>query len=486
LTKPAPQQAVTTKRIVVIGGGIAGLAATFHFKQEASRRKLGLDVVLLEGSSRFGGPLHTIRKDGFVIETGADSFITDKPWGLILAKRLGLESALIGTQPQYRKTYVVSHGRLLPIPEGFALLAPTYLGPVLSSPIFSLRGKLRMALEPLIPRRRSTNDESLGSFVTRRLGREVLERVAQPLAAGIYTADPRLLSMRATLPRFVDLEQRFGSVTVGLRRAASSSSNGRAESGARWSLFASFAAGIETLVEKLLDNIGGKARSQASVERLEQPGRGRWTAVLAGGETITADGILLATPARTSAKLLLSHHPQLADRLGQIQYSSAATVNLAYRTEDFPRLPDGFGFVVPLIERRRIIAGSLSSLKFTGRSLPGTVLMRAFIGGSLQAELMALGDAELAACARDEFRSLLGVASEPIMTYVERWPNSMPQYRVGHLDLIDEIEAMGRRLESIELAGAAFRGVGIPDCIRSGELAADRMIDKLLRGGTRN
>lgn len=470
----------------MIGGGITGLVATFNLKEEAARRRLGLEVALLEGSSRFGGPLHTIRRDGFVIETGADSFITDKPWGLTLAKRLGLESDLIGTQEKYRRTYVVIRGRLLPIPEGFALLAPTYLGPALRSPIFSLRGKLRMALEPLIPRRRATADESLGAFVARRLGREALERVAQPLAAGIYTADPQLLSMRATLPRFVDFEQKFGSVIRGLRSAARSGAGSRPESGARWSLFASFAGGIETLIEKLLFNLAGQAHNQTRVERLERTSAGKWTTVTAGKQAIAADAIVLATPARITAKLLLPHHPQLAGRLNQIQYSSAATVNLAYRRVDATHLPDGFGFVVPLIERRRIIAGSLSSLKFAGRSPPDTILMRAFIGGSLQAELMTLDDAELAAAAREEFRSLLGLTAQPITTHVERWPNSMPQYRVGHLDLVDEIETMGRSLGSIELAGAALRGVGIPDCIRSGELAAGRTVEKLLIGDTRN
>jgi oxygen-dependent protoporphyrinogen oxidase len=473
-------------RVVVIGGGIAGLAAAFHLKEEASRLRLTLEVLLLEGSPRFGGPLHTIRTDGLVIETGADSFITDKPSGLALAKRLGLQSELVGTREEFRKTYVVNRGRLLPIPEGFALLAPTRLGPVLRSPILSLRGKMRMALEPLIPKRRKGPDESLGSFVTRRLGNEVLDRVAQPLAGGIYTADPKFLSMRATIPRFLEYEQKYGSVIRGLRAAARSSADTAKASGARWGLFASFAGGIETLVDRLVSGLAGSARNDTRVERLEQIGAGRWRAITTSGEAIAAAAIVLATPAKITARLLRPHQSQIASRLDEITYSSTATVNMAYRVKDFPRKPDGFGFVVPLIERRRIVAGSFSSLKFEGRSSPNVILARAFIGGSLQSEMMALSDTEMATAAREEFRSLLGVRSEPILTHVERWPESMPQYRVGHLELIDQIETMGRSLPSVELAGASLRGVGIPDCIRSGELAAQRTIKKLSTVDTAN
>lgn len=475
-------------RIAVLGGGISGLSAAFRLRELAAMRRVPLELTLLEQGERLGGALCTIREQGFIAEGGADSFLTEKPWALHLARRLGLEHQLIATRAQFRRTLVVRSGALIEIPEGFSLLAPARMLPMLRSPLLSPRGKLRLMIEPLLPRRaaKGDDDESLASFVTRRLGREVLERIAQPLAGGIYTADPAQLSLHATLPRFAEMEARYGSVIRGLRAAArahrerSHAANGT--SGARWSLFASFAGGVGTLTDALVRRLGGSIRLGARVvalKRADQPGAAQWRVVLADGAALAADAVVCALPAHRAAPLFEAHSEPLARALASIGYASAAVVNLAFRESDFPRPPRCFGFVVPTIERRRIIAGSFTSLKFEGRAPAGTVLARAFVGGAMQAELMALDDRALLEVAREEFRALLGVRAAPLWARIDRWPDSMPQYAVGHRARVAAIERAAAELPRLELAGAALRGVGIPDCVLSGERVAQAIFAEL-------
>jgi protoporphyrinogen/coproporphyrinogen III oxidase len=483
-------------RIAILGGGISGLSAAFRLLELSTKSEAPLEVTLLERGPRLGGTLCTIHEQGFIAEAGADSFLTEKPWALDLARRLGLESELIGTRAEFRRTYVVRAGALVQIPDGFSLLAPTRMLPMLRSPLLSPLGKLRVMIEPLIPRRRGNSDESLASFVTRRLGREVLERIAQPLAGGIYTADPERLSLYATLPRFADMEARYGSVIRGLRAAArahdakfgksdrSGASSGT--SGARWSLFASLRGGIGTLVDALAQRLGETVRRDAEVVALERIGGGstterkpRWRVVMADGSALEAHAVICTLPAYRAAPLFEREAPALARALGTIGYASAAVVNLAYRESDFPRAPRSFGFVVPAIERRGIIAGSFTSLKFAGRAPAGTILVRGFVGGAMQSELMALDDAAMAAVVREEFQALLGVDTAPLWAQVNRWPDSMPQYAVGHHGRVAEIEGAAAALPGLELAGAALRGVGIPDCVLSGERAAQAVFADL-------
>ncbi len=471
-------------RVAIIGGGISGLAAAYRLRELAAAHEMPIETALFERGMRVGGALETIRRDGFLMETGADSFLSEKPAAAKLAERLGIASELIGTQEQFRKTYVVREGRLVEIPEGFSLIAPTWFGPLLRSPLFSASGKLRMIIEPLIPRRRVTDDESLGAFVRRRLGREVLARVAQPLAGGIYTADPEMLSVSATMPRFVEMERRYGSVVRGLRAAARTrQAESRGTSGARWSLFLGFRGGIGAIVDALAARLAGKIHYGAEVAAISRPSRdahaiesdatARWRIGLRDGATFDADAIVCTVPAFAAASLLQLVHPELAQELFAIKYASAATVNLAFRTGDFPHAPAAFGFVVPAAEHRRIIAGSFSSLKFAGRAPVGMVLARVFLGGALQTEMMNLSDSEMIAAGRDEFARLLGVTAEPAITWVRRWPVSMPQYAVGHLARVAAIEGAVAGTPGLALAGAYLRGVGIPDCIASGERAAE-------------
>ncbi len=461
------------RQVAVIGGGIAGLAAAYRLTELAREHESQLQLTVLERSDQLGGPIHTIRENGFVIECGADSFISDKPWALELARRLGLEGELIPTTSEFRRTMVVCRGRLTEIPAGFQLLAPVDLMPIMRSPILSLRGKLRLLLELILPRRAAPEDESLGAFVTRRMGREVLDRLAQPLAAGIYTGDPAILSIEATLPRFAELESHYGSVIRGLKAVQKKSAERRA-SGARWGLFLSFSGGMRTIVDALRDRLAETIRMDTGVQSLLPSASGaKWRLTLSDGSAMEADAVICAARAADTAALAAAFDPELTSRLRRIGYSSAATVNLAYHEADLPQIPDSFGFVVPAVERRRIIAGSFSSLKFAARAPAGYVLLRVFLGGAMQREMMALDDAAMAAAARAEIADLLGIAADPLLTRVARWADSMPQYAVGHLGLVAQIEERVRMLGGFHLAGAAYRGVGIPDSIHSGEQAAE-------------
>ena len=468
------------RRVAIIGAGITGLSAANRLRELGDSLGQAIEVAVLERATRVGGPLETIRRDGFVIETGADSFLTEKPWAAALARRIGLREQLISTRAEYRRTFVVRRGQLMPIPDGFSMLAPTHLGPVFKSPLFSAFGKLRIALEPFVPTRASKSDESLASFVMRRLGRQVLDRVAQPLAGGIYTADPARLSMAATMPRFVDFEHRYGSVIRGLQSAERKrdASGAGLESGARWSLFQSFANGAASLPETLADRLGNAIRTGAEVVAMSWHGAG-WRLSLGDGVALDADAVICAAPASAAARILAQAAPKAAHLIGAINYATAATVNLTYRAGDFSRTPQGFGFVVPVKERRKIIAGSFSSSKFEGRAPAGSMLLRAFVGGVLQSEMMRLTDDEIVAAVQDEFRALLGVTAQPGIAIVRRWPDSMPQYEVGHLERVDEIERLTAPVPAFALAGAAYRGVGIPDCVHSGEQAAEGIFNEL-------
>jgi oxygen-dependent protoporphyrinogen oxidase len=480
LTTGEPQTSTDPqiKRVAVIGGGITGLAAAYRLRELAAAREFPLEVQLLERGTRCGGALETIRRDGFIIETGADSFISEKRACAELAARLGLGAELIPTREIYRKTCVVRAGRLVEIPAGFSLLAPAHLGPVFRSSLFSPLGKLRIAIEPFIAARTSEDDESLDSFVTRRLGREVLERVAQALAGGIYTADPKRLSMMATMPRFVEMERQYGSVVKGMRAAENARAANSDVSGARWSLFQSFRNGMATLPETLASRLGSSIRKGAEIIGMSRNGNA-WRLATSSGESIDAHGVICAAPAYAASRIVATIAPAAAKMLGEISYATAATVNLTFRESDFDGPPRAFGFVVPSIEHRRIIAGSFSSFKFEGRAPAGAILARAFVGGEMSREMMTLSDTEIVAAVRDEFRALLGVSVAPGLAEVRRWPDSMPQYEVGHLTRVGEIERAVSEIPAFAIAGAAYRGVGISDCIRSGEDAADAIFAKL-------
>jgi oxygen-dependent protoporphyrinogen oxidase len=459
------------RRIVVIGGGISGLAAANRLVE----LNPSLDLTLIEASDRLGGTLQTEEHEGFLLERGPDSFISEKPEAVALAKRLGLESRLIETNPDHRRSFIVRNGRLCPVPEGFQLLAPSRIWPFLTTDIFSVMGKARMAADLVLPRRTTNGvaDESLSSFVRRRLGREALERMAQPMVGGIYTADPETLSLRATLPRFLDMERDHRSLILAMLR------KGRAEkgtSGARYSLFLSFDRGMEVLVRAL-----GKCEVRLNT-RVVAIERDQETRIRTDqGDTIYADGIVLAVPAYIAGQLLAEINQPLASQLNQINYASTATINLAYRRDAIRHSLDGFGFVVPFVEKRSLIACTFSSVKFPGRAPENQVLLRAFVGGALQPDMFALDESQMLERVESDLRELLGISRKPLFAKVSKWERSMPQYEVGHLERVAAIENELAQLPNLQLAGNAYRGAGIPDCIRSGETAAERLISLITR-----
>jgi oxygen-dependent protoporphyrinogen oxidase len=468
---------MTPLRIVVVGGGIAGLAAAHRFVELARESARPIDLTLVEAAGRLGGTIRTERTDGFLLEAGPDSFISEKPWALALAERIGLGPRLRRTDDRFRRTYVVRRGRLEALPDGFLLLAPTRVGPVLRSRVFSWRGKLRLGLDVVLPRRRASGDESLGSFVRRRLGREALERVAQPLVGGIYTADPDRLSLAATMPRFLALEQEHRSLILGLRRTARSQAAGA--SGARWSLFVTMADGMEELVTALAARVPPGAIRLGTAVAAVTPKADGWRVELADGRGLPADGVVLAGPAPRMAAVVRDADGWLAGQLAAIPLASSATVALAYRRAAVRHALDGFGFVAPRIEGRIGMACTFSSVKYPGRAPHGFALLRVFVGGALQADLLARDDETLARLAQDDVAALLGISGPPVLSRVWRHPGTMPQYEVGHLDRVAAIETHLEALPGLGLAGGAYRGVGIADCVHSGENAAERLASRL-------
>jgi protoporphyrinogen/coproporphyrinogen III oxidase len=468
-----------SRRVVVVGGGIAGLAAAHRLIELNNEKSLDLEVMLIEASPRLGGVIATEKVGDFIVEAGPDSFITEKPWALRLCERLGLASRLVSTQAANHKIYVVHKGKLQALPEGFFLLAPTRLWPFVQTPLFSLSGKLRMAAEIFLPRGAMDRDESLGAFVRRRFGAEALDRVAQPLIGGIYAADPDQLSLSATMPRFKDMERTRRSVTLSMiseqRRRARNRETG---SGARWSLFVTLAGGMQELVERIASRLAGCVRLNTPIIRLARDtDKKLWKITTGLNEIDEADSVILATPSFQTAELLGGVTPSAADDLQQVTYTSTATVSLAFRQTDFPNKLDSFGFVVPAIEQRKIMACTFSSLKYPGRVPEGYVLLRAFVGGSLQPDLFQDDDATMVKNVRAELAGLLGVTAQPFFSRLWRHPHSMPQYFVGHDARIKRIEADLNRFPTLALAGSAYRGVGISDCVRTGEEAAEKVVN---------
>lgn len=464
------------RRVAVIGGGISGLAAANRLLELDPT----LDVTVFEAGSHAGGLIRTTRRDGFVLEHGPDSMITDKPWGLDLARRLGLTDELVGTRSENRRSFVVCKGKLEPVPEGFQLLAPSRWDTLAASRIFSWCGKARMALDLCLPRRTDGKDESLGEFVTRRLGREALERMAQPMIAGIYGADPMQLSLKATMPRFVEMEREHGSVIRGMLARAKSNqaasnggspADGKGVSGARYGLFVSFRRGMQTVIDALEQRLGDRIQLNSPATHLKRDGI-LWRVYLGDGREIEAEAVILALPAYRAAALIKPTDTPVSALLEEIPYAGAGTMTLCYRREDIPHPLDGFGFVVPAIEHMTLLGCTFSRQKWPDRTPEGFVLLRGFLGDSV---LRGPTEPELVSRVREDFRKLLGITVPPEFVHFWQAERCMPHYLVGHLDRVAAIEERMMQLPGLELAGNAYHGVGIPDSVHSGQEAAERV-----------
>lgn len=466
---------------VIVGGGISGLAAAFALQETASARGLSCRCTVLESASYWGGKIVTHRIGDLVTEAGPDSFLSQKRAALDLCAKLGLADQVINTNETGKKACVLRDGRLYELPDGLISFAPRQWKPLLRSGLLDWTGLARMGLETLIPRGPAEGDESLASFCRRRFGRQAFERVLEPLMAGIYAGDAEQMSLKATFPRFWELEQRHGSVIRGMvaaKRAAPQSEPGRP----RHTMFVSLKNGLGDLVSALttwLEQRGVELRLECNVEALRvrshQPGRWMYDLILGDGSALSSESLILATPAYVSADLLRPLSPIAGGLLDMIPYASTGTVALAYPAERLAGAIEGFGFVVPRTEGRDLIAATWTSLKWPHRAPADRVLIRCYVGGMGRDDVLNVDDHGLVDKIRAELSALCGIRAEPVYAEVNRWWKAMPQYTVGHLDRLNQLEASLSRYPGLALTGAAYRGVGIPDCIRDGAGAAEKI-----------
>jgi len=470
-----PPSAIARPHVAVIGSGLAGLAAAEALLAGAEPPV----VTVIEAADRAGGVLGTVREGGWLVERSADCFLAARPEGLDLVRRLGLEGELVGVDPRARRALLWHAGRTIPAPPGFRLMAPGRIGGILRTPLLSPAGRLRLLAERFIPARRPASpdeDESLERFAVRRLGREAFERLVQPLAAGIWTADPARLSMAAACPEFLAMERERGSLWAGERARLAAQAGAPEASGARYGQFVTLASGMETLVTRLVEHLRGRGARfmRGTVATVARTPASRWRIAGDGLDdgACDADAVIVTTPAQAAAATLRGLDPGLAADLGGIDYAGSCIVSLGFARADVDHPLDAAGLVVPRIAGRRILAASFSSTKFPHRAPDGSVLMRVFVGGALDPAAMDLDDGALVDLVRREVADLLGCRGSPRLVRVERWSRAMPQYHLGHSARVARIDAAVRRHPGLAIAGAAYTGVGIPQVIASGRLAA--------------
>jgi oxygen-dependent protoporphyrinogen oxidase len=470
----------------VIGGGITGLAAARRLVKEHP----DFETTLIERDTETGGKARTIHDDGFVVELGPESYIAAKEWMTELCRELGLADQLQTTRPENRGSMVLWDGRLHPTPEGLSGLVPTRIGPVFRSSLLSPVGKLRFMLDWIIPPRKDESDESLASFVSRRVGREAYERLIEPLMAGIYAGDGEKLSIAASFPQLRAAEREHGSLVRGvIRNRQRAQAAGRVPPAG----FLTPKGGIGEIMRALTADIqarGVRVMTGTSVIALHerQPGNQaptspRYELTLSNGETRSADAVVLATPASVTADLLGTPESpldaQASTLLRTIPFVSSVTMSLAYRREDVPHPLNRYGYVVARVQKRPILASTWTSSKWANRAPEGMVLLRAFIGRAGGVDGADLDDETVIRLARDEFHEILGITVPPRQTWIARWKNGSPQYTVGHLDRLAQIERQITTHPGLAVAGCSYHGVGLPDCLRSGERAADQVVSSL-------
>ncbi len=463
-------------KLIVIGGGIAGLSAAFYAKKNIP----DATVTVIESDSHWGGKITTDRvafDDGqFIVEGGPDTFLATKPWGVALCKELGLGERLHGTNPNQKNTYVLHRNKLEPLPDGLAMMIPTNVQAILKSHLVSWFGKARMGFDFIQPAKNINGDESLGAFVSRRLGREAYENLIEPLMSGIYAGDGDVLSLASTFPYLRDLEIKYGSLARGALQMRKQS-NGKSVQGSR-SAFLTPTTGLAEIVEKLVESLkssGADLRLNSRVATINRPEPDTWHVTLDTGEAIDSDSVILATPAFVSGSLLAPFAPALASDLISIPYVSTATVSLAYRQSDLTRPLDGYGYVIPRRAGRKALACTWTSTKFPHRAPDGYALIRVFVGRAGQD--IPWNENDLLALAKEELNLTLGITAEPLLSRVFMWDKAMPQYNLGHPEILKRIDSALENHPGLALAGNGYRGIGIPDCIHSGELAVEKILN---------
>jgi len=467
-------------RVAIIGGGVAGLAAAYELEL-ARREAVAVEYELFEAASRLGGVISSEIVDGTVIEHGPDSFLTEKPAATELCRELGLEADLVGSNDAERKTSLLVHNRLVALPDGLMFLVPTKLLPTLLTPLFSVWTKIRMGVELLRrPRRSGVYDESVAQLVRRHYGQQAVDRLADPLLSGIYGGDAEQLSALSVLPRLVEMEAKYGSLTLGMlagmraRKAAAEKAAVEADTEEKSTpppIFTTLRGGLQQMIDALVARLDARRlHTNAPVLGVERDGDG-WL-VDAAGVVERFDAVIVATPTWAAAPMLAPVDDELSAELEQISYSSSATINLVYDGTDLDPLPEGFGFLVPAVERRALLACTFLHRKFPGRTAPGKSVLRAFVGGAHNAALLAETDEALAEVVCRELLEILHISAVPELVEVRRWPRAMAQYAVGHQELLRRIQERVAAMNGLYLVGNAYSGIGISDCIRLGRGAA--------------
>ncbi len=497
------------RRIAVIGGGTSGLAAAYTL---ARAREAGapIEEFLFESGPWLGGVVRTETVDGFVIEAGPDSFLAEKPQAAAMARELGLGDDLMGSNDHARRTYILHHGRLLPLPDGLMFLVPTRILPMVTTSLLPLSTKWAAAMELFTsPPKTDLGDESVASFVQRHYGEAMVENIADPLLAGVYGGDSAALSVRSVLPRFVEMERKYGSLTRATlksmreRRAATNKTSQGSSAKAGSSpprplpLFMTLKGGLQQLTERLASHLeknrvfirrpvhaiefspGGPGGAADSCSR-------RFQITCKGGKVYDADAVVLAVPAPVAGGLLPSLDHRLSELLEGIPYSSSMTISMGFDEGDRATLPAGFGFLVPRKENRRMLACTFVHAKFDHRAPPGKAMLRCFLGGARDPGVLSLPDDKVLAIVRKELQEILNFTAEPLFCRVHRWHASMAQYPVGHSGRITAINERLEELPGLYLAGNAYSGIGISDCLRTGKTAAEKALEFLGLGGSKS
>ncbi len=473
------------KRIAIIGGGVSGLSAAYALEKQ-QKKGAELAYVLFEAGARLGGVICTERVGEFVIEAGPDSFLTEKPWAADLCRELGLGDQLIASNDAERRTHILLNGRLVPLPDGLMFMVPTDFTAAFFSRLFSWSTKLRFIREWFFRPSPDSPESTAAELIERHYGREMVERVADPLLAGVYGGGADELSATSVLSRFAEIEARQGSLGRAMVAARKLQSHPTKKETAgppssavpTRSLFTSLKNGMKTMTDAMVVQIPESARRLSTRVEAVKPEFGKWL-VVSSGRTEEFDAVIIAAPAYAAAELLGSEIPQLSTDLEQITYSSSVTVALAYDDETRASLPPGFGFLVPRAEGKRILACTFVHSKFPYRAPQDQALIRCFLGGSRDPQVLQLPDTEIIDMVRREFQEILGITAEPKFVKIYKWPRAMAQYSLGHKGRVERIRKIISSAPGLALAGNAYGGIGIPDCVRSGSEAASKVMTDL-------
>ena len=465
------------KQVAIIGGGISGLTAAFHLEKA---RALGSDLryAVLEAGQRLGGSLYSDRVEGCLVEAGPDSFLTEKPWALTLCKELGIDDQLIGSNDAQRKTYIVVNNRLIAMPDGLMFMVPTKLVPTALSPLFSWGTKIRMARELMHPPRPMENDETVGELVERHFGVEVVDRLADPLLSGVYGGDANKLSARAVLPRFVEMEEKYGSLSKAMLAAHRKMKASAGKQPPR-PLFSSLKDGMQQMLDAIVARLDPSMLRLRTRVRAVYPQGDRWRLAIDMGGNEVFDAVIVATPANVSGALLEGVDRDMAEDLLGVTYGSSVTVTMGYHMDQLKPLPPGFGFLVPRSEGRRMLACTFVHNKFPHRAPADKGMLRCFLGGARDEGVLNLTDDEILDTVRKELQEIVKLKAPPMFDRIYRWRGAMAQYESGHIARVARIEKRLKDIPGLEIAGNAYHGIGVPDCIREGMNAANSVVQTL-------